>query len=49
VPTGDRILFSVDYPFVQNPPGTAWLQALQISNDDRMKIAGGNARRLLRL
>jgi 2,3-dihydroxybenzoate decarboxylase len=45
----DRILFSVDYPFVQNPPGTAWLQSLQISPDDRAKIASGNARRLLKL
>jgi 2,3-dihydroxybenzoate decarboxylase len=45
----DRILFSVDYPFVQNPPGTQWLQSLQISPDDRAKIASGNARRLLKL
>ena len=22
----DRILFSVDYPFVENPPGTEWMQ-----------------------
>ena len=21
----DRIMFSVDYPFVENPPGTEWL------------------------
>jgi 2,3-dihydroxybenzoate decarboxylase len=45
----DRILFSVDYPFVQNPPGTAWLESLQISAEDRAKIASGNARRLLKL
>jgi 2,3-dihydroxybenzoate decarboxylase len=45
----DRILFSVDWPFVQNAPGTAWLQGLQISAEDRAKIAGGNARRLLKL
>jgi 2,3-dihydroxybenzoate decarboxylase len=45
----DRILFSVDYPFVQNPPGTAWLQSLQISAEDRAKIASGNAKRLLKL
>ena len=45
----DRIMFSVDWPFVQNPPGTEWLQSLQISAEDRAKIAGGTARRLLKL
>jgi 2,3-dihydroxybenzoate decarboxylase len=44
----DRILFSVDWPFVQNEPGTRWLQDLQVSVDDKEKIAGGNARRLLK-
>jgi len=34
---------------VQNPPGTAWLEALQISAEDKAKIAGGNAQRLLKL
>jgi predicted TIM-barrel fold metal-dependent hydrolase len=23
----DRILFSVDYPFAENPPGTKWLES----------------------
>jgi 2,3-dihydroxybenzoate decarboxylase len=45
----DRILFSVDWPFVQNSPGTTWLQGLQISAEEKAKIAGGNARRLLKL
>jgi 2,3-dihydroxybenzoate decarboxylase len=45
----DRILFSVDYPFVPNEPGTRWLDQLQISVDDKAKIAGGNAKRLLKL
>ena len=45
----DRILFSVDWPFVQNEPGTRWLNELQISVEDKAKIAGGNARRLLKL
>lgn len=45
----DRIMFSVDWPFVQNPPGTAWLESLQISGEDKAKIAGENARRLLKL
>jgi predicted TIM-barrel fold metal-dependent hydrolase len=45
----DRILFSVDWPFVQNEPGTRWLDGLQISTEDKAKIAGGNAKRLLKL
>jgi 2,3-dihydroxybenzoate decarboxylase len=45
----DRILFSVDWPFVQNPPGTRWLNELQLSAEDKAKIASGNARRLLKL
>ena len=45
----DRILFSVDYPFVANEPGTRWLDQLQVSVDDKAKIAGGNAQKLLKL
>lgn len=45
----ERILYSVDWPFVRNMPGTTWMQALQISNDDREKILAGNARRLLKM
>lgn len=45
----DRVLFAVDYPYVDNAPGTAWLRELPISEGDRAKIAGDNAARLLRL
>jgi 2,3-dihydroxybenzoate decarboxylase len=45
----DRILFSVDYPFVDNLPGTKWLHDLQLSTEDKHKIMSGNARRLMRL
>ena len=45
----DRILFSVDYPFVMNPPGMKWMQDIPLGPEDREKIYGGNARRLLRL
>ncbi len=45
----DRILFSVDYPFVPNDPGTAWMEALHLSNEDKEKILSGNAKRLLRM
>ena len=45
----DRILFSVDYPFVPNPPGTKWMADLPLSLDDRVKILSGNVKRLLRM
>ena len=45
----DRVLFSVDYPFVDNPPGTAWAERLPLAADDKAKILSGNAKRLLKL
>ena len=45
----DRILFSVDYPFVLNPPGIRWMQDIPLGPEDRAKILSGNARRLLRI
>ncbi|HTT79728.1 MAG TPA: amidohydrolase family protein [Stellaceae bacterium] len=45
----DRILFSVDYPFVDNAPGTAWMARVQLSAEDKAKILSGNAKRLLKM
>jgi 2,3-dihydroxybenzoate decarboxylase len=45
----DRILFSVDYPFVPNPPGVKWMRDVPLGPEDREKILAGNARRLLKL
>ena len=45
----DRILFSVDYPFVPNPPGVKWMQDVPLGPEDRAKILHGNAQRLLKL
>jgi predicted TIM-barrel fold metal-dependent hydrolase len=45
----DRILFSVDYPFADNDVARRFLDALPLAGDDRMKIAHGNADRVLKL
>jgi predicted TIM-barrel fold metal-dependent hydrolase len=45
----DRIMFSVDYPFAPNQPATQWLETIPLCAEDRAKIAGGNAKRILKL
>jgi predicted TIM-barrel fold metal-dependent hydrolase len=45
----DRILFSVDYPFVPNAPGPKWMERVPLCAEDRAKIFGGNAAKLLKL
>lgn len=45
----DRVLFSVDYPFVENPPGASWAERIPFSAEDKAKIMNGNARRLLKM
>jgi predicted TIM-barrel fold metal-dependent hydrolase len=43
----DRILFAVDYPYVENSAGVTWLRETPISEENRRRIAGANAERLL--
>jgi predicted TIM-barrel fold metal-dependent hydrolase len=45
----ERILFSVDYPFVANAPGVKWMDEVPLGPEDRARILSGNAKRLLRL
>lgn len=45
----DRILFAIDWPFVDNRPGVDWARRVPLCEEDRAKILGGNARRLLKL
>src|ERR1051326_1568072 len=45
----DRILFALDYPFEASAPGPAWLARVPLCDEDKAKIACGNAKRLLRL
>jgi predicted TIM-barrel fold metal-dependent hydrolase len=45
----DRIMFSVDYPYHDNIQGRFLMDALPVSPIDRIKIAHGNADRILKL
>ena len=45
----DRILFAVDWPLVDNLPATRWMETVPLCDEDKAKILGGNARRLLRM
>jgi predicted TIM-barrel fold metal-dependent hydrolase len=45
----DRILFSIDYPFVENQPGTDWVHRIPLCDEDKAKILSGNTKRLLKL
>jgi predicted TIM-barrel fold metal-dependent hydrolase len=46
----DRVMFSIDYPFVENRPGTKWaLEELKLPPADFEKLLSGNARRILKL
>ena len=45
----DRILFSVDFPFEAQMPATKWLAKIPLSDEDKAKIASGNAKRLLKM
>ncbi len=45
----DRIMFSVDHPYVSMKEGRAFLEQLPVSDADRERIAHGNAERLFSL
>ncbi|NVO15879.1 MAG: amidohydrolase [Rhodoplanes sp.] len=45
----ERILFAVDWPFVDNRPAVDWMAGVPLCEADKQKILGGNAKRLLRM
>jgi len=45
----DRILFSVDYPYVESLPGMKWMETVPLSTEDKEKMFNGNARRQLKI
>ena len=45
----DRILFSIDWPFVKNTVATEWLKTVPLCEEDKIKLMSGNARRLLKI
>jgi uncharacterized protein len=46
---GDRIMFSVDYPYASNAQGRAFLDRLPLAPADMTKLSHGNADALLKL
>jgi 2,3-dihydroxybenzoate decarboxylase len=45
----ERIMFAVDWPYIDKSLGTKWLKEAPISDKDRALIFSGNARKLLKL
>ena len=45
----DRILYAVDYPFLERNDARAFLENAPISPADKEKIAHGNAEKLFKL
>ena len=45
----DRVMFSVDYPFVENTLGTKWIDTIPLCAEDKEKLLNGNAKRLLKM
>jgi predicted TIM-barrel fold metal-dependent hydrolase len=45
----ERILFSIDWPFMDNVTGRKWMDTAPVSGHDRAMIFGANARKLLKL
>jgi predicted TIM-barrel fold metal-dependent hydrolase len=45
----DRIMFSVDWPFVTNKEGVDWMKATSLNATDKAKVLGNNAMSLLKL
>ena len=46
---GDRVMFSVDYPFEETAPAADWMDCVALPPAVREAVAHGNAERLLRL
>ena len=45
----DRVLFAVDWPFVENAPATQWMDTVPLCDEDKVKILSTNAKRVLHL
>ena len=45
----DRIIFSVDWPFVENHSGISWMETIPFCKEDKEKILNGNVKKLLKI
>ncbi|MER5173731.1 amidohydrolase family protein [Thioclava sp. GXIMD2076] len=46
---GDRVLFSVDYPFEKPEIAAKWIDNAEISEDERFAVSQGNAAKLMNI
>lgn len=45
----DRVLFAIDWPYMDNAEGVDWLEGMDIDDGLKADVFNGNARKLLRL
>jgi predicted TIM-barrel fold metal-dependent hydrolase len=45
----DRVLFAIDWPYMDNAEGVAWLDAMEMDEDLKDDLFSGNAKKLLGL
>jgi 5-carboxyvanillate decarboxylase len=45
----DNIMSSIDYPYQPTRPAVAFLESAPLSDDERERVAHGNAERIFRL
>jgi 2,3-dihydroxybenzoate decarboxylase len=45
----DKLIFSVDYPYVKSEAGRKWFDAAPLNAEERQAIASGNVKELLKL
>ena len=45
----DNVMFSIDYPFEKTELAAAFIENAKVSENERIKVASDNAKRILRL
>ena len=45
----ENVMFSIDYPFEKTELAAQFIETANISDADRIRVASGNAKRILRI